>query len=261
MKMIKIIASILILASLVGCVSEKDMKEMLKKDPTILTDAIKEHPTEILNALREASKLAQMEEAKNRQKQEEEELEKSMDNPLQPALDKSVAALGPENAPIVLVEYSDFECPYCARGFNTVQTLKKKYGNKIRFVYKHLPLSFHPNARPAAAYFEAIRTVSDEMAFKFHDMLYENQQNVKNLDKAFKDFAKKNRLDAGKIAKLTKSAKIQDKITADEAEAQKFGMRGTPGFIINGVPVRGAYPVQYFEKIISSLKEKGKLNL
>ncbi len=261
MKMIKIVASFLVLASLVGCVSEKDIKEMLKKDPTILTDAIKANPSVILNSLREASKLAQMEEAKNRQKQEQEELEKSMDNPLQPALDKGVAALGPENAPIVLVEYSDFECPYCARGFNTVQTLKKKYGNKIRFVYKHLPLSFHPNARPAAAYFEAIRTVSDELAFKFHDLLYGNQQNVKALEKSFKDFAKKNRLNASKLAKIAKSEKVQKKIAADEAEAQKFGMRGTPGFIINGVPVRGAYPAQYFEKIISTLKEKGKLNL
>ncbi|MCK5882148.1 MAG: thioredoxin domain-containing protein [Bacteriovoracaceae bacterium] len=261
MKMIKFVASVLLLTSLVGCVSESDIKEILKKDPTVLTEAIKANPTAILNALREASKLAQAEQGKDRQKKEEQELEKAMENPLKPVVDKSVAFIGDINAPIVLVEYSDFECPYCARGYNTVMSLKKKYGKKILFIYKHLPLSFHPKARPSAEYFEALRTVSEKMAFKFHDALYEDQKKVKSITASFKAFAKKNGLNAKKLSKIAKSAKVAAKIKADETEAAKFGMRGTPGFIINGVPVRGAYPPAYFEKIISTLQAKGKLKL
>lgn len=261
MKMFKIIGIALLLVSLAGCMSDSKLKETLKNDPSILADAIKANPTVILDALREAAQAAQAEQMKNRDKQQQDELANSVSNPLKPVIRSDETIRGPKDAPIVLVEYSDFECPYCARGFQTVNELKKKYGNKLQFIYKHLPLDFHQNAMPAAKYYEAIRLQNEKVAFAFHDALYSNQQLVKKGVKEFESFAKKNGLNMVKLKKDLDSEAVANRIADDMEEAKKFGMNGTPGFIINGVPVRGAYPLAYFETIIKMLSDKGALKL
>ena len=139
--------------------------------------------------------------------------------------------------------------------------LMEKYKGKIRFVYKHLPLSFHQQAMISAKYYEAIRLQSNEKAFKFHDMIFENQQGLRNGEKFLQDMAKKVGADVAKVKKALESEKVNKRIQEDMAEAAKFDMQGTPGFLINGVPVRGAYPASEFDKIISQLVEKKKLTL
>src|SRR5690606_20546936 len=138
---------------------------------------------------------------------------------------------GNKDAPITLVEYSDFECPFCARGFNTVMELMNKYKGKIRFVYKHLPLSFHPQAMPASQYYEAIRLQNEEKAFKFHDEIYQNQRGLQSGEKFLKDIAKKVGADMGRLAKDVNSEAVKKRIEADIEEANKFGFQGTPGFL------------------------------
>src|SRR5690606_11439278 len=105
---------------------------------------------------------------KKREEDEKKALEDSFNNPLTPALRAETDSRCSADAPLTLVEYSDFECPFCARGFNTVQELRAKYGKKLCFVYKHLPLSFHPMAMPASQYYEAIRIQSPDKAWEFH---------------------------------------------------------------------------------------------
>src|SRR5690606_15625985 len=100
---------------------------------------------------------AQQSAAKNQERQEQEQLSAAIKKPLKPEIRTDEAVSGPSTAPITLVVYSDFECPYCSRGSETVSALLQKYAGKIRFVYKHLPLDFHPHARMAAQYFEAIK--------------------------------------------------------------------------------------------------------
>ena len=97
-----------------------------------------------------------------------------------PVIEDSRVIVGAKNAPITIVEYSDFECPYCSRGFATVKQLLSEYKGQIRFVFKHLPLDFHPLAKPAALYYEAIALQSHEKAIKFHDKIFENQNVFKN---------------------------------------------------------------------------------
>lgn len=261
MKMLKFIGVALVIATLGGCVSDTKIKDMLKNDPSILTEAIKANPTAILDALREAAQAAQAEQAKNRDKMMENEMVKAIENPLQPVIRGDETIRGDKSAPIVLVEYSDFECPYCARGFQTVNQLKQKYGAKLQFVYKHMPLDFHANAMPAAKFYEAMRLQDEKIAFEFHDALYSNQQIVKGGEKAFEKFAKSKNLDMAKLKKDLNSEAVTKRIEEDMAEAKKFDMNGTPGFIINGVPVRGAYPASHFETIIGKLVEGGKLKL
>ena len=136
-----------------------------------------------------------------------------------------------------------------------------EYKGKIQFVYKHLPLSFHPNAMPAAKYFEAIRLQSKEKAGKFHDEIFENFSKVRNGEKFFKAIAKKLNVDMKKLEKDLDSDVVEKRINEDLAEAKKFGFQGTPGFLINGIPVKGAYPASHFEEIVKELVKRGKLKL
>jgi protein-disulfide isomerase len=254
---------LLIAALFVGtaCTSKDDLKKLIKDNPEIITEAIEAHPEKFIDALNNAVKVAQEGQGKKREEEEKKALEESFDKPLQAEIASNEAFRGDANAPITLIEYSDFECPFCSRGFNTVMELMEKYKGKIRFAYKHLPLSFHPQAMPASQYFEAIKLQSAEKAWQFHDEIYKNQRKLQNGEAFLKDIAKKLKVDMAKLAKDVKSEVVQKKIDADMAEAAKFGFQGTPGFLLNGIPVKGAYPTSHFDGLIDELKKRGKITL
>ncbi len=259
--MMKMILLSMIFVLFAGCNGGGDIKKALKDDPSILADAIKANPVEFMAAVREAAQIAQAEEQKNKQQEEQKKLEETYENPMVPVIRDDENFRGPKDAPITLVEYSDFECPFCSRAYQTVNQLLEKYGDNIRFTYKHLPLSFHPNAMKAAQYYEALRLQSGEKAWKFHDELLLNLQKVRNGEKYFKEVAKKVGANMSKLAKDVESEAVKSRIEADVKEAEKFGFRGTPGFLLNGVPVKGAYPASHFDGIIEELKKRGKLNI
>lgn len=241
--------------------NEKQIGEMLKKNPNLITDAIKANPSEFIEALNEAVKIAQKDQRAKQEEAEKKKLEDSFNNPMIPAIDDNDVIRGKKGAPITLVEYSDFECPFCSRGYETVNALLKKYDGKIQFVYKHLPLSFHPNAMPAAQYYEAIALQSKDKAGKFHDELFENFSKIKTGEKFFKAVAKKLGVNMSRLAKDIDSETVRKRIQEDLDEAKKFGFQGTPGFLFNGVPVKGAYPPAHFDGIVEELKKRGKLKL
>ena len=261
-KLILLIAAAILISS---CSSDKNFKDnlikTLKENPDIVFDTIKENPGEFMLTVQNAAQSAQQDMAVKRKQKEEEEFNAAFDKPLTPEINKNTIFQGKEDAPITIVEYSDFECPYCARGFSTIEELRKKYSGKVRFIYKHLPLSFHPNAMISAKYYEAIALQSPQKAFLFHDKIFENQSKLKKGEAFLTKIAKDLNIDMKKLKKDIDSDIVTNKIEADIAEAKKFGIQGTPGFIINGIPVRGAYPASHFETIISKLKAKGKLNL
>ena len=257
-------SSILLVAALVmavACTSKDDLKKMMKENPEIITEAIEANPEKFIDALNNAVKAAQEGQGKKREVDEKKALEDSFNNPVLAEIRSDESFRGEKDAPITLIEYSDFECPFCSRGFNTVMELMEKYKGKIRFAYKHLPLSFHPQAMPASQYYEAIRLQSPEKAWQFHDAIYKNQRALQNGEKFLKEEAKKIKVDMAKLAKDIKSEVVQKRIDADMAEAGKFGFQGTPGFLLNGIPVKGAYPTQHFDDLISELKKRGKISL
>jgi protein-disulfide isomerase len=192
------------------------------------------------------------------QRAEAEQRENEFKNPKKPKLSKERAALGSITAPIVIVAYSDFQCPYCTRGANTIEEVRKKYGNKVGFVFKHLPLPFHPMAQPAAEYFEAIAIQDPKKAYQFHDEVFKNQEQLKTGGECLlAELAKKVGADVAKVKKDLKSEKVQKLIEEDKNEAREFDISGTPGFIVAGVTLKGAYPVESFVEIIEKkLKEK-----
>ncbi|MDH4469172.1 MAG: thioredoxin domain-containing protein [Bacteriovoracaceae bacterium] len=252
---------VLLIGLVASCTSKDSLKKMLADNPDILTEAIEKNPSAILESLNKAVKKAQEGEEKKRDDEEKKQLEASFSNPLTPVLRADESYRGSKDGVITLVEYSDFQCPYCSRGYKTVISLLEKYKDKIRFVYKHLPLSFHPQAMITSQYYEAIRLQSAEKAFKFHDKIYDEQKKLENGEAFLKEAAKSVGADMGKLAKDVNSEAVIKRIKDDEAEAGKYGFQGTPGFIINGIPVKGAYPVEHFTGLVDELVKRGKLKI
>lgn len=231
--------------------SAKQLKEAVEKDPSIVFVAIEKDPAKFIEVVNKAAQDAQKVGAEKAQEEEKKARDAEFANPLKPEIQEGRVIFGNKDAAITIVEYSDFQCPYCARGYQTVKEVEKQYGDKVRIVFKHLPLDFHPLAMPAAKYFEAIAKQDPKKAEKFHDMVFENQGMLKDKGEAyFKEVAKKVGADVKKVETDIKDEAIAKKIADDMEEAKKFNMSGTPGFIINGVSLRGAYPFPSFKEII-----------
>lgn len=257
----RILSLVVLMAMISACTSKDDLKKMMKENPDIITEAIEANPEKFIDALNNAVKAAQEGQSQKREQDEKKALEESFNNPLKAEIRSDESFRGPKDAPITLIEYSDFECPFCSRGFNTVMELMEKYEGKIRFVYKHLPLSFHPQAMPAAQYFEAIRLQDEEKAWQFHDRIYKEQRKLQNGESFLKSVAKDLKVDMKKLEKDVNSEAVKKRIEADMEEAAKFGFQGTPGFLLNGIPVKGAYPTSHFVSLIEELQKRGKLSL
>ena len=231
--------------------SAKQLKEAIEKDPSIVFAAIEKDPAKFIEVVNKAAQDAQKVAGERAQTDEKASRDAEFKNPLKPELQDGRVIFGKKEAPITIFEYSDFQCPYCSRGYQTIKQVRKEYGDKVRVVFKHLPLDFHPLAMPAAKYFEAIARQSHEKAEKFHDMIFESQAQMKDKgEKLLSETAKKVGVDMKKLETDLKDEKIAAKIAVDMEEAKKFGMSGTPGFIINGVSLKGAYPFPEFKTII-----------
>jgi len=161
---------------------------------------------------------------------------------------------GGKDAKVTIVEYSDFQCPFCSKGYNTVEKeVMPQYGDKVKFYYKHLPLNFHPWAEPGAIAYECMKLQSPDAAWAVYKGFFENQKdinpaNVKEKALAYAGDDKK--IDKAKFDDCVDNKKTQAKINADKAEAAALGISGTPSFVINGRQVKGAQPADRFKAVI-----------
>ncbi len=160
---------------------------------------------------------------------------------------------GNKNAPITIVEFSDFQCPFCARAVPTIQRLKKEFGpEKIKIVFRHMPLPNHPRAFPASM---AAQCAEDQGKFwEMHDMLFENQQKLEDAD--FKTYAGKLGMDATKFAECFDKKKHEELINKSRKESESVGIQATPSFVINGALLQGAQPFEKFKEKIDRLAKK-----
>ena len=162
------------------------------------------------------------------------------------------AILGNKNAPVTIIEFSDYQCPFCERFWSqTLPQLKKEYidTGKVRFVYRDFPLeSIHPNALPAAIATECVKKKGGDAAFwKMHDKIFGNQQslNAANL----KAWAKEIGVNIDTC--LDNQETLAD-VRKDMTDAQAAGTQGTPYFVINGKPLSGAQPFESFKAAIDA---------
>ncbi len=161
---------------------------------------------------------------------------------------------GPAAAPVEIVEFSDFQCPYCLRAHPTVDQVLSAYGDRVRFVYRHYPLPGHPNARPAA---EAAECAAEQGKFwPYHDKLFATQSKLSDAD--LKQDAVDLGMDGGKFNACVDSHKYAAKVETDLRAGQEAGVDGTPAFFINGRLISGAQPYDVFKKVIDEeLQLKG----
>ena len=147
---------------------------------------------------------------------------------------------GDFEAPVTIVEFSDFQCPFCSRFHPTVQQIVEDYPNQVRWVYKHFPLdSTHPQARPAAEASECIwEQKGNEGFWQFSDGLFGSQSKLGA--SLYAELAANLGLNMAQFESCVSSRKYQDHVEADLQEGIKLGVRGTPGSFVNGVAVSGA---------------------
>jgi len=156
---------------------------------------------------------------------------------------------GNVNAPVTIVEFSDFQCPYCKRVEPTLKALRDKYGDKIRLVWKNEPLPFHNRAEPAAEVaLEARAEKGDAGFWEAHDKLFDSQPKLGDQD--LENVAKDLGLDVQKVDAAIKSHKWKSSLDDDSDEAEDFQASGTPHFFVNGRRLVGAQPQEKFEAII-----------
>jgi len=160
-------------------------------------------------------------------------------------------ALGKADAPITIIEFSDYQCPFCAKFWSdTLPQIKEEYISKglVRLVFRDFPLSIHPMAQPAAEAAECVRDAgNDKLYFEYHDKIFANQGSLseENLIKWANEVGVS-------IDKCFESHKFKDEVEKDLADGESYGVTGTPGFFVNGVKLDGALPFEQFKQVIDA---------
>ena len=213
---------------------------------SLVLDIIKKNPQIIKEALESYEKEAA-------KKHEDEEFNKMLSDKVEVDVGESPVR-GNKKADYTIIAFSDFQCPFCKRGDDTVKEVVKKHEGKIKYVFKHYPLSFHPEAANASK--AAWAAGKQGKFFEYHDKLFENQSKLGN--ELYVQIAKELGLNIEKFNKERTSEEAEKQIQSDMKQAQEIGVQGTPGFVLNGVKILGAYPSEHFEKVISALETTAK---
>ena len=225
-SLLTLILSIILSVNFVE-ISPKNLAKVIKKDPYIFMEAVKV-------ASQDYQKIAQ----KKALAGEDDRISNELRNPK--AIDiAGRVTFGPKKAPVTIVEFSDFQCPYCAKASTRLKSLIKKYDGKVNVVYKNFPLSFHPFAAPAAHYFEAISLTNKAAARKFHDLIFDDFSKYarirgdKEIKKVLNALAKKSGVTQAQVQKnIARGKRVVEK---DLEEAKSLKVQGTPSFFVNGV--------------------------
>ncbi|MEZ4235920.1 MAG: thioredoxin domain-containing protein [Myxococcota bacterium] len=155
---------------------------------------------------------------------------------------------GPEKAPVEIVEFSDFQCPYCSDAAETAKQLSERYGDKVSLVYRNFPLPMHGQAHRAA---EASLCAKDQDKFwDYHDALFGDQKAW--TDEDFVGYATAAGLDADAFRTCLTEGKHAEAVDSDIADGRKVGMSATPGFYVNGIPMQGSQPIEAFAEVIDA---------
>lgn len=173
-----------------------------------------------------------------------------------PAVSDDDYIRGDEDAPITIIEYSDFECPYCERFHPTMLQVMDEYEGQVRWVFRHFPLSFHPNAVPAGLAAECAGEQGNDYFWTMGDKLFENRANLG--DSVYTSIATELGLNMTQFNDCMASEKYVDKIEKQAQEGAAAGVTGTPGsFVIdqdgNAIPIKGALPFSSVAAAIDSV--------
>ena len=169
---------------------------------------------------------------------------------------------GNPDGSVLIVEFSDFQCPYCARGADTVEQILEKYGEDVRFVFKHFPLGFHPWAKPASIATHCAGKQSPDAFWSLHDEYFRNQKQITsdNVLAKSKEYLAGSGIDMAAWTTCAEDSSSEEYkaaaavVDADMQLGQKLGVSGTPGFFVNGTFLNGAQPLSAFEPLIEKAR-------
>lgn len=226
------------------------LRDILRENPDIIFDILADNNHTLFTIVdagfREHQALAQRDQRRNQLASGE-----------MPPIDPARPMRGPEDAPITIVEFSDFQCPFCSQASSTVNRLMQKYKGKIRKVYRHMPLSSHKHAQAAAAIFEAASLQDEGKAWELYRRFFDNQEAIETggvdwlMSQAGEvglDLEQLNRDAAGEV--------VLNRIKSDLEQAQRFGIQGTPSFFFNSVTVNGALTLEEYSEIVEFILEE-----
>ncbi|MBI4411692.1 MAG: thioredoxin domain-containing protein [Deltaproteobacteria bacterium] len=159
---------------------------------------------------------------------------------------------GDAKAPVTLVEFSDFQCPFCKRARETVSKVLETYGNKVHYVFRDYPLSFHKQAKKAA---EAAECAGDQKKYWEYNAILWEKQGQQEIDK-LKGYAKELGLNEKKFAECLDSDKYAEEVDKDLNDGIAAGVSGTPAYFVNGMLISGAQPFERFKELIDEELER-----
>lgn len=229
-----------------GCVNKQILKsqvaDIIKENPQMVLEALDDNSVQLLEIVERG--VDKREKQKNKAR-----FEKELKNPFKPQIDVSRIILGNPNAPVTVVEYSDFLCPYCGQANKMINNMVKNHPEKYRLFYKHFPL--HKGSRKIAQVYEAIASFDHDKALDFKDYVFSHQKQFagNKLDIALSEAVTKVKVDMGLFKEALNSEKITKIIADDLEEADTFRLDATPTFMVNGVTIRGYVSAKKFDDI------------
>ncbi len=232
-----------------GNITPSEIQALLKAHPELVLDVLRDNPAELVEILEQAV-MAKREADQRRQEQADLAMVRN------PEVSFKRPIRGNPDATVTIVEYSDFQCPYCSQATETVKRLMVlDQAGELRLVFKHLPLN--PVSHELALAFEAAALQSHDTAWELHDRLFEQQGRLRGgAEAVLQEIVAELGLDPERFAEDRKRPELAELIQADMEEARKFGFSGTPMFLVNGMPLRGAVPLSEFQRVIELAKTR-----
>ena len=220
------------------------LRRVLRENPEIVMDVLRENSIAVLEIAQQGSQERQF---KTMRAQWQEDMKK------QPQINQDRPILGNAKAPVTIVAYSDYTCPYCADAAETIHQVMAARKNTVRFMFKNYPRRDQPLARLASEYVTAAFVLDETMGWAFHDIVFANQM---RLLKEGEGFLRAEALALGynlqKLGAEAKGRKVKSIIDEDVAEAQDNGVPGTPFHLVNNLSVRGGLPLAAFLEAVDT---------
>lgn len=227
---------------------KESLRRILRENPDILMGVLSEHRDELLSLMQDAM--------------EERRVKSITDNWDKDAAEpKNInftdrAIEGNKNAPITIVAYSDFLCPYCKEAEDVVAETLKRHPQEVRFVFKNYPLvKLHPFAEIAAKYFIAASLQNNDNAIAFREALFANQDRLARDGEAYlQETAKGLGFDLDRLTADAKGGKVAALLTEDQGEARGMGIKGAPFLVVNNLRLPGAPDMEILEQAVQKAK-------
>ncbi len=219
------------------------LRETLRKNPEILLSILRENSESVLDIAQEGSN-------QRRYNALREQWKSDLKQPKKVDI-SGMPVRGNPNAPVTVVAFSDFTCPYCQQASETIQAVLKQNGDTVRYVFKHFPLDKDGLARKAAEYHAAAVLQGADKAWAFYDILFERrnevlQDGIPAIEKAAADAG----LNIRQLTADLKTKAIAEAVEADVAEGTRLGIQGTPCFLVNNLFIRGSQSPEIFNEAI-----------